>query len=153
MNESVPVTLKHIKRIDELLDEFAIELMRRGNVHDNSKFTPEEQGPLDEMQRLIDIEGQAPYGTPEYSRRTALLKTMIDHHYARNNHHPEHYEDGVDGMDLFDIIEMFCDWKAASERGEESHMNLSYSKERFKISDQLHNIFLNTVNNLGWKWK
>ena len=36
------------------------------------------------------------------------------------------------GMDLFDIVEMFFDWKAASERGEEPAMNLSVAFERFE---------------------
>ena len=36
------------------------------------------------------------------------------------------------GMDLFDIVEMFFDWKAASERGEELAMNLSVAFERFE---------------------
>ena len=36
------------------------------------------------------------------------------------------------GMDLFDIVEMFFDWKAASERGEELAMNLSVAFECFE---------------------
>ena len=43
-------------------------------------------------------------------------KDGIEHHYAVNSHHPEHYEAGIAGMSLFDLIEMLVDWKAASER-------------------------------------
>lgn len=149
--ESVDVTTKHIERVRGLLNLAAWEISRRGNVHDQSKFDPIEQGPLDEMQRLIDAEGQAPYGSDEYKRRTALLGPMLAHHYAHNSHHPEHYQNGVAGMDLFDLIEMFFDWKAASERGEESTLGLSHSIKRFGIEPQLASILQNTAERLGYK--
>lgn len=131
----------------------AEELSARGQVHDKSKFDDIEMGPLIEMQKMIDQNGQAPFGSAEYKRRTALLKPMLTHHYANNSHHPEHYENGVNGMDLFDIVEMFFDWKAASERGEEPAMNLSIAFERFELSPQLAQIFTNTADNLGFKHK
>ena len=150
MADSRPVTEKHIARVAQLLNEAATELSRRGVVHDLSKFDPIEKGPLDEMQRLIDEEGQAPYGTDEYRRRTGLLGPMLANHYAMNSHHPEHYENGVDGMDLFDVVEMFFDWKAASERGEESSIGLSHSVKRFGIEPQLASILQNTADRLGY---
>lgn len=153
MSSAELITLKHIKRVNELLGEFAIELIRRSNIHDNSKFDPEELEPLQKMQELVDKEGQAPYGSDEYKRRLGILKPMFDHHYAHNSHHPEHYERGIDDMSLYDIVEMFCDWKAASERGEESHINLSASKERFNISDQLFSIFESSCKKNGWNYK
>lgn len=110
-------TLRHIKRVSDLLGSFAIELIRRGEVHDASKLSEEEAKPLAEMDALIAKEGNVPFGSPEYERRRQLLGPMLDHHYANNSHHPEHYENGVAGMDLFDVVEMFADWKAASERG------------------------------------
>lgn len=146
------VTAKHIYRVRELLSWFADDLNRRGQHHDKSKFDPVESGPLNEMQAIIDREGQAPYGSDEYKRRTALLGPMLAHHYANNSHHPEHYPNGVDGMDLLDLVEMFFDWKAASERGEESAMNLSAACARFKVSDQLASIFKNSADRMGFKW-
>ena len=64
-----------------------------------------------------------------------------------NSHHPEHYESGVDGMNLFDVIEMLLDWKAASERHKDGDIAQSIEKNRvrFKISDQLAEILHNTV--------
>lgn len=153
MSDSAPVTQKHIKRVQTLLWQAASELGRRGVAHDRSKFDPIEKGPLDEMQRLIDEEGPAPYGSDEYKRRTELLGPMLKHHYACNSHHPEHYPDGVNGMDLFDVIEMFFDWKAASERGDESSIGLTHSVERFKIDPQLAAILANTAERLGYSIK
>lgn len=150
MNSEIK-TLRHAARVRQLLGEFAVEMIRRGDVHDASKLAPQEKGPLDEMERLIAEEGQAPYGSDEYKRRTALLGPMLAHHYANNSHHPEHYPEGVAGMDLFDLVEMFFDWKAASERGEESAMNLSHSVERFEISPQLAAVLRNTAERLGYR--
>ena len=147
------VTYAHVNRVSELLGEAAIELIKRAGRHDRSKFDPVELDPLQRMQDLIDKEGQAPYGSEEYKRRTALLGDMLEHHYANNSHHPEHYTDGVAGMDLFDLLEMFLDWKAASERGEESAMNLSYSINKLKIPPMLESILRNTADRLGYKVK
>lgn len=153
MSTAKEVTYAHVNRVSELLGEAAIELIKRGARHDRSKFEPVELDPLQRMQDLIDKEGQAPYGTEEYKRRTALLGDMLQHHYANNTHHPEHFVNGVAGMDLFDLIEMFFDWKAASERGEESAMNLSYSVKKLEIPTMLESILVNTAYNLGYKIK
>lgn len=150
MADSAPVTSAHIARVRELLGDFAKEIERRASVHDASKFDPIEKGPLDEMQRLIDEEGPAPFGTDEYRRRTALLGPMLKHHYENNSHHPEHYENGIAGMDLFDLVEMFFDWKAASERGAESSMNLNYCIEKWSIDPMLASILKNTADRLGY---
>ena len=144
------VTRKHMQRVAHLLGDAAIEFVKRGQRHDLSKLEPVEMEPLQRMQDLIDAEGQAPYGSDEYKRRTAMLGDMTKHHYAANSHHPEHYENGVDGMDLYDVLEMVLDWKAASERGEESVVNISASVARFNISPQLESIIRNTVERAGW---
>lgn len=144
------VTRKHMQRVAYLLGDAAIELIRRGQRHDLSKLEAVELEPLQRMQDLIEAEGQAPYGSDEYKRRTALLGDMTAHHYAHNSHHPEHYDNGIDGMDLFDVLEMVLDWKAASERGEESVVNVSASVKRFNISPQLESIIRNTLDRAGW---
>lgn len=151
--KAVEVTRRHIDRVRELLNMAGATLVSRGFMHDRSKYEEIELGPLAEMQALIDREGPAPYGTAEYRRRTALLDPMLEHHYANNSHHPEHYENGVDGMDLFDVVEMFFDWKAASERGEEPAMNLTYACERYSVSPQLAAVFKNTADRLGYAHK
>lgn len=147
------ITLKHISRVRELLGQFAIELIKRGDRHDKSKFDPEELIPLQEMQDLVDREGQAAYGSDEYKRRLDILKPMLDHHYANNSHHPEHYgEKGINGMTLFDVAEMSQDWIAASERGGETVINLTSSQKRFNIDAQLMDILRNTYDELGYKY-
>lgn len=148
------VTRRHIARVSELLGEAAIELIKRGAAHDRSKFEPVELEPLARMQQLIDAEGPAQFGTPEYKRRTAMLGDMITHHRVNNSHHPEHYEPnwtpGIEGMDLFDLIEMFFDWKAASERGEDVCMRLGTACEKYSVAEPLRSILYNTAERLGY---
>ena len=45
-----------------------------------------------------------------------------------------------------DVVEMFCDWKAATERHADGNLerSIEINRERFKMSDQLVAIFQNT---------
>jgi hypothetical protein len=144
-------TLKHIARVRELLGDFAIEMIRRGNVHDASKFSEVETGPLDAWQRITDAEGHAPFGSEAYKRQVAVLQPMLQHHYKHNSHHPEHYDNGIDGMDLFDLVEMFFDWKAASERGNETVFELARACQIHNVGPQLQSIFVNTAKRLRYR--
>lgn len=54
---------------------------------------------------------------------------------------------GIEGMDLFDIVEMLCDWFAATLRHADGDIDKSIgiNEKRFRISPQLSRIFRNTV--------
>lgn len=147
------VTRTHMQRVSALLMGAASELLDRAAKHDLSKLEAVELEPLQRMQDHIAEHGQAPYGTPAYAAQTAMLADMLAHHYANNSHHPEHYPDGVAGMDLFDLVEMFFDWKAASERGGESAINLSASVQKHAIPPMLESILRNTAARLGYATK
>ncbi len=147
--DSKPDTLLHIKRVSQLMTEAAAELIRRANVHDNSKLESPEKEIFDKYTPLLK---DSTYGTESYNRFFKLLKVALDHHYEHNSHHPEHYLNGIDGMDLFDLLEMFFDWKAAGERHADGciYKSIEVNKERFQMSDQLISIFLNTAARLGY---
>ena len=158
-NRAAIATFQHIARVRELLGMFAIQMIRRGDVHDASKFLPVELGPLQEMQDIIDRDGPALPGSDEYKRRTELLGPMIDHHRRNNSHHPEFHEfenggdcmHGINGMDLFDLVEMFFDWRAANlDRDAGAPMSLSFSCEKYHITGPLRHILFNTAENLGY---
>lgn len=138
-------TLLHIKRVAQLLTEASSELIKRANVHDNSKLTTPEKELFDEYTPKLK---DCTYGSEEYKSYLSGLKVALDHHYQNNTHHPEHYENGVNGFDLFDLIEMFFDWKAATERHEDGDIlkSIEINKERFNINEQLCDIFRNTVH-------
>lgn len=142
-------TLLHIKRVNQLLGEFAQELIRRGMVHDDSKLEAPEKDLFD--QYTPKLKGVT-YGSDEYKQFLEELKPALDWHYQKNSHHPEHYENGINGMDLADLVEMFFDWKAASERHDDGDIfrSIDQNKDRFDMSDQLCDIFRNTAKTLGY---
>ncbi len=137
-------TLLHIKRVNCLCGEAAIEIIRRGNTHDSSKLTSPEKEYFDES---TDKLAKLHYDSPEYKKSLADIKPAIDHHYANNSHHPQHYANGINDMDLFDVIEMLIDWKASGERQLDGNIlvSLEKNKERFGIDNQLYKILKNTV--------
>jgi uncharacterized LabA/DUF88 family protein len=55
-------------------------------------------------------------------------------------------------MNLVDLIEMICDWKAATERTKDGNIykSIEINSERFKMSEQLKNIFNNTLKMMNW---
>jgi len=142
-------TLLHIKRVAQLLTEASSELIRRANVHDDSKLKSPEKELFDEFTPKLK---DCTYGSDEYKEYLKGLKVALDHHYANNSHHPEHYEKGVNGFDLFDLIEMFFDWKAASERHADGNImkSIEINKGRFELSEQLCDIMRNTAVRLGY---
>lgn len=135
--------IDHKRRVGGYLQKVANALFQRAVVHDNSKFSPEEYEPYEEA--FPELQKYA-YGTEEFKAALRKIKPAINHHYKNNSHHPEYYEAGISQMDLLDLIEMVCDWKAASERSQKDiFTGLEMNRERFKIDDQLYCIIKNTI--------
>lgn len=137
-------TLKHIQLVQKLLHHCVVDLLRRGEVHDQSKLeSPEVELFTEYTARLA----ASTYGSDEYNEFRKQLKPALDHHYAKNQHHPEYHKNGVDDMTLLDVIEMFCDWKAASLRHDNGNIRKSVeiNKDRFGLSPQLARILENTA--------
>ncbi len=148
--DSRPDTLAHIARVAELLKQCEIELNERGVAHDESKLDEPEKSTFDACTARLKAMA---YGSDEYKAALADLKPALDHHYAANSHHPEHFTNGVDGMNLFDVIEMLMDWKAATERmkgGGDIRRSLEINTERFNLSPQLRSILANTIEAMNW---
>jgi hypothetical protein len=142
--DSTADTLKHIKRVQEYLIDSASILLRRAVVHDASKLEEPEKSIFDvATPKLAGIK----FGTPEYTQSLEDIKPALEHHYAVNSHHPQHYKNGINGMDLFDIVEMLVDWKASSERTKDGDImrSIELNAERFGMSEQLVEIFKNTA--------
>jgi len=142
--DSAGDTGEHITQVAKRLAKIADLLRERGTRHDQSKLESPEKEAYDLLTpRLAGLT----YGSDEYRATLREMKPAIQHHYAWNSHHPEHYPNGIAGMDLLDLVEMFCDWKAASLRHKDGDFakSLQINKERFGISDQLLAILENSV--------
>lgn len=142
-------TAQHIRRVGELMVDVANRLSVRAVHHDTTKWSPEEW-PAFEV-ATPKLAGMT-YGSDEYKAALRDIKPALAHHYAHNRHHPEHHANGLDGMTLLDLMEMLCDWKAATERHNDGSIvnSLAHNRERFKIGDQLHTILTNTAHEMGF---
>lgn len=143
------IGIRHVASTKASMQFIVCDLFQRAVVHDNSKFSPEEYEPYEEA--FPELQKYA-YGTPEFKAALQKIKPAIQHHYENNDHHPEYFEAGISQMNLIQIVEMVCDWIAASERSQKDiFTGLEMNKERFKISDQLYAIIKNTVIELTGK--
>lgn len=191
--DSTEGTKKHIARVNDLLTLCALNLSHRGDIHDASKLVEPEKSGFDACIPKLD---NLTYGSDEYRAAFREIKPTLEHHYAHNSHHPEHYgpyaidmshplyelkmfleqalvpfnsskeeylktvkalvsveESNVHGMNLFDVIEMLMDWKAATERmkdGGDIRKSLAHNIGRFGLSSQLAAILKNTIEYMGW---
>lgn len=147
-------TRKHQQRVAHFLRRFACALMERADRHDASKLGEFELPILAVAnERLHGLT----YGTPEYKEqiRAIDMRPFLDHHYAENDHHPQHFENGIDDMSLIQLVEMLCDWRAATERHDDGDIfeSIQYNTDRFGISKQLAMMMETTMRELesgGW---
>lgn len=178
-NDSTQETLAHIRRVQTLLGDVMANLTARAIAHDASKLEEPEKSGFDEVTGALR---GLTYGSPEYKEQLSRLQPILSHHYSVNSHHPEHYgvmecdlcfttvpkdhngqcpqcrnggfsiRSNVAGMTLLDIVEMLCDWKAATERHSDGSItkSIQINKKRFQISDQLASILENTRKEMGW---
>jgi hypothetical protein len=141
-------TMRHIEKVRNLISSVIVELMERAQKHDQSKLSsPEIEKFTEYTHQLSDLT----YGTKEYDENKKLLADALDHHYANNRHHPEHWKNGIDDMNLVDLIEMLCDWKAASMRHNDGNIrkSIEHNGGRFHMSPQLIRIFENSIDLVG----
>ncbi len=138
-------TLKHINDVRENIWKLIRHLDERAQKHDASKMeNPEREIFADNTPELAKVE----YGSEEYRKLLEKVKPAIDNHYAKNRHHPEHFSNGIEGMDLLDILEMVSDWASATKRNKNGniHKSIEINTERFKMTPQLAKILTNTVD-------
>ena len=143
--DSRPDTQKHIDLVNENGKKFCDKFLERLTHHDASKLEEPERKYFDRgTPRLQD----STYGEKSYDDAKARIRPGLDHHYASNDHHPEHFgERGISGMNLYQLLEMWIDWAAAVKRHNDGNIfnSLMYNRDRFHIDDQVFNILMNTA--------
>lgn len=154
--DSRPDTYEHIARVRHFLALVIQNLGWRGSQHDHSKLVEPELSAFDiATPKLANLS----YGSDEYRQSLRELGPALQHHFEHNDHHPEHYERGIEQMSLMALIEMLCDWRAASERVKQRtddpskiatfEDGLKHNFERFGIGEQLQSILIATVKELN----
>lgn len=138
-------TIEHINHVSTFIITTVSELLDRAKTHDKSKT---ENPEIDIFTEYTPKLKTSTYGSKEYKSYLSSMGKALEHHYANNRHHPEHFKNGIWGMNLVDLIEMVCDWKAATLRHDDGDIrkSIEVNKKRFGYSDELKHIFLNTVD-------
>ena len=137
-------TYEHIDVIRRMLRLFATELLVRGETHDRSKLVAPESSMFAAF--TPRLKGMT-FGSDEYKQCLKGMGPALRHHYDHNRHHPEHFKEGLKGMTLVDLVEMWIDWWASCQRHDDGDMlkSIKHNKDRFGMPDELAAIFENTV--------
>lgn len=149
MYDSRVDTHEHIAKVRANVLQCAAELLERAHVHDQSKLEEPELSVFNEFTpKLAD----STYGSDEYKGFLEQMGVGLRHHYGVNDHHPEHFERGVRDMNLLQVLEMLCDWKAATERHADGDLDRSITQnaERFGYGPEFEELLRNTAHWLGW---
>lgn len=147
--DSRPDTWRHIHQVRFYMGEVVKRLMDRAHVHDMSKLQEPELAVFD---RITPRLRNATYPSAEYDELRAAVGDGLKHHYENNDHHPEHFENGVADMDLLQVMEMLADWKAATLRHENGDLRTSieHNANRFGYGEEFKRLLMNTARNMGW---
>lgn len=137
-------TIKHIEKVREVIRVFISKLVTRALDHDKLKLESPEVEIFAEFTPKL---AETTYGSEEYMQFLEEMKPALQHHYANYRHHPEHFEKGINDMNLVDLVEMFCDWKASSMRHNDGNLlkSIDVNATRFNMTSQLKQIFINTA--------
>lgn len=138
-------TMRHIETVRNHLNAVIRELLDRAEQHDQSKLESPEREAFDEFTPKLRA---STYGSEEYHGFLDAMSSALEHHYANNPHHPEHYIEGMRAMTLIDLIEMFCDWRSSTMRHADGsiYKSIEINQQRFGYSDELARILRNTAD-------
>lgn len=148
--DSRPDTQKHINQVRCLLTDVVVEITKRGRIHDASKLEDPEKSVFDEFTPKLK---HSTYGSEEYKEFLVGMGEGLKHHYANNRHHPEHFDDGIDGMNLIDVLEMLADWKAATMRHDDGDLakSIEINQKRFGYDDRFKGLLMRTARDMRWR--
>jgi hypothetical protein len=136
-------TMQHIEAVKSYISVCVDILVERAECHDKTKLQSPEAEVFETASKLDNIS----YGSHEYRENHHKIISAIEHHYLNNRHHPEHFKEGMDGMNLFDLLEMIVDWKASTERHRFGNIlkSLDFNQKRFGYSDSMKKLLLRTI--------
>lgn len=146
-------TRKHQQAVQSIMIAVAQKIIQRAVVHDASKLeSPEREYYIDPVYTLTTEE--VAYDSDRYKELVARMDKGWEHHRYTNDHHPEFFEpyavqtlnDPVKAMDMFALIEMLCDWIAASQRkNNKPVLALAAMLKKYHVEEQLEAVLRNTL--------
>ena len=138
---------EHQQKVASVMRQVIHELVTRALTHDASKFTTQEL--RDNLVTLPDkwelqTKGHG-YHSPEQEQHRARFAAEIARHRKANRHHPEYHVNGVNDMDLIDLIEMLCDWYVSASDIDQS---IRENSQDYEIPPHISRILENTASKL-----
>lgn len=120
--------------------KLALKLIWRSIVHDTSKYGWTETRHFALTIRELK---QTTYGSDEYFALLEQIKPAIEHHYRKNQHHPEYWSNGIRDMGAIDQLEMICDWCAACKKHKDGNAlhSAAVNAQRFDYGPTKHLFF------------
>jgi len=143
-NDYIRETVEHIIIVEIFVSKLIALLKLQSENHDISKLSEPE---IDYFQKYTPLLKNSVFGSKKYNQFLEDLKPALEHHYKVNRHHPNGFKNGIKDMNLVDLIEMICDWKASSMRHKtgDIYKSLEINQKRFNYTDELKSIFKNTL--------
>lgn len=141
--------MMHIQEVCKKINQVVNDLLVRSIKHDQSKLKEPELSVFNEFTPKLK---NSTYDSKEYKEYLEQMREGLKHHYAANDHHPEHFPNGIHDMNLLQILEMLCDWKAATARHADGDLRTSIKKnaERFGYGAEIENLLMQTAEYLQW---
>lgn len=112
-------------------------LFIRALTHDLSKFgLLESKG----YSQVVGLARKYKYNSKEYNKLMSKINPYLLEHYKKNDHHPQGRK--INNMGIYALIEMVCDWKAATKRSRIRNIDDSFiqNKKKFNINKQLYRL-------------
>lgn len=135
--------VRHIQKVSDFCLKIAKEFEDRALLHDRSKLGQQE---FKLYKELLPEMKKHKFGSKEYNE----VAKKFQFHFDNNpSHHPQAHKNGINDMNLFDMLEMFADWASVGSNMNESILT---NAQRFGMSQQLVTLFRNTAEWCGLRW-
>ena len=145
--EYIKTNIDHRYYVKFFITKIIEELSHRANVHDSSKYSNDETVGFVKAIPYTNIK----WGSTDIPNDIAnsLQDSLLIHH-SRNDHHPEYFENGIEDMDLIQLLELACDWRAAMIRHKNFDIDetICVGQTRFKFCDSIARILQNTLERI-----
>lgn len=143
--------MRHIETVRNYINTIVKELINRQEQHDQSKFeSPEEEIFVKYTPKIRKLL----FNSKEYKKYVKIMTPAINHHRKYNRHHIEYFKNGIKDMNLIDLTELICDWKAASIRNNKDNIlnSIEINQNIYGYSDEVKEILKNTAKLLNKKY-
>jgi len=168
-------TREHIDNVRKFINILNYELIARGIDHDQSKLEFPEKEIFEEYTPKLKETTYGSIQYQEYLKEMKIATDhhyLVNRHHPEHFSNTFKCEDcgtiytgfqnecdvchhfdslkrvcDISKMNLIDLIEMICDWKAATLRHNNGdiYKSIEINRKRFNISDQLTSILFNTI--------